>query len=563
MRTRARTAALPALPAPNLADKIVQFFAPRRALDRMRARTQLAIAGQWWGARFDRRATNMWMPYGGSGDSDTIYDLRWLRNRSRDLARNNPLGLGALNTVTTTAVGTGLVLRSVIDADTLGLEMDEAQDWQDLTEREFRLWASSAGACDASRTNDFYALQALAFRSALESGDVLAALPMVRRPESPYEIKVSLIEADRVINKNYAINSETLAQGVQMDSNGAPVAYHILRHHPGGLMLPSMIWDVVPAFGARTGRRNIVHLYDKRRPGQSRGVPYLAPVIETLKQLSDYTNAEVTAAVISSMFTVFVTSENGQGLDMGDGTTPSAAKAGDPLQMAPGAILDLSPGEDVKFADPKRPNHAFDPFVIAVLRQIGVALELPFEVLIKHFTASYSAARAALLEAWRFYRGRRAWLASMFCQPIYEAWLEEAVARGRVDAPGFFDDPVIRAAYCGSEWIGDAPGQIDPQKEVDAQKGLLELQLTTHTDACIALTGANWNSVAERRAREETKMKALGLQAIYAPLTPANMPTPAPAGGPAAPASGSAAPADEPDQDDAPSDDDSPELEEA
>ncbi len=517
---------------PSLLDKAISFISPKTGLARMRDRVQMAVAGQWYGARFDRRATANWMPYGGSADSDTVYDLRWLRNRSRDCMRNNPLALGAVNTVTTTAIGSGLVMRSQIDAFALGMTPEEAQAWQAKTEREFKLWAKDASACDATRTNDFYALQNLAFRSALESGDVFASLPMIARRGSVYGTKVQLIEADRVQNKDYGINTEALAQGVQMDAQGAPIAYHILRHHPGGLMLPSLVWDVVPAFGAKSGRRNIVHLYDKRRPGQSRGVPYIAPVIELLKQLTDYTQAEVTAAVISGMFTVFVTSENGQGLDMGDGSHPGTAKAGDPLMMGNGAILDLAPGEDVKFADPKRPNVAFDPFVMAVLRQVGVALELPFEVLVKHFTASYSAARAALIEAWRFYKTRREWLASMFCQPVYEAWMEEAIALGRIDAPGFFDDPYIRAAYLGTAWIGDAPGQLDPLKEVNAAKGRLELNISSYADECVALTGADWEAMIQRRAREEKTLEALGLQTIYASLPPANLNGPAPAAAP-------------------------------
>jgi lambda family phage portal protein len=521
-------------PAPNVVDKLVEFFAPQRAIARLKARTQMAIAGQWYGARFDRRATANWTPYGGSGDSDTVYDLRWLRNRSRDLMRNNPLALGAINTVTTSAVGSGLTLRSTIDAAALELDEDEAQAWQHTVEREFEAWASNPSACDATRAQDFYAIQALAFRSALESGDVFASIPMIPRRTSSYSTKIALIEADRVVNKNYGTNTETLSGGVQKDKFGAPVAYHVLRQHPGGLTPMSLDWDIIPAFGARTGRRNIVHLYDKRRPGQTRGVPYIAPVIEHLKQLGDYTGAEVTAAVISSMFTVFVTSEGGNGLDMGDGSNAATAQSGDALQMGPGAILDLNPGEKVDFADPKRPNTAFDPFVQAVLRQIGVALELPFEVLIKHFTASYSAARAAMLEAWRFFRNRRNWLAMMFCQPIFEAWLEEAVALGKIEAPGFFADPAIRAAYCRAEWVGDSPGQIDPVKEVEAQKGLLELNLTTHADACTQLTGADWNSVVERRAREEQKMAELNLVSFYAALPNANVKDPTPPEGPPA-----------------------------
>ena len=543
-------------PAPTIIDKVVGFFNPAAGLERMKARHQMAIAGQWYGARFDRRATANWAPYGGSADSDTVFDLRWLRNRSRDCMRNSPLALGAVNTVTTTSVGTGLVMRSVIDAATLGISEDDAQEWQRKAEREFRIWAKDPNACDATRTQDFYAIQSLAFRSALESGDVFAALPMIKSRFSAYATKVQLIEADRVVNKGYGMNTEHLAMGVQSDANGAPVAYHILRQHPGGLIPLQLQWDIVPAFGSRTGRRNIVHLFDKRRPGQSRGIPYIAPVIELLKQLGDYTGAEVTAAVVSSFFTVFVTSDSAQGLDTGPLDSPAAAQTpGSTLQMAPGAILDLNPGENVSFADPKRPNTAFDPFVMAVLRQIGVALELPFEVLIKHFTASYSAARAALLEAWRFYKNRREWLAAQFCQPIYEAWLEEAVALGRIDAPGFFDDPIIRAAYCGTVWVGDAPGQIDPLKEVNAAKGRLELNLTSLADECVQMTGADWDSTVERRAREEQRLQELGLVTVYAPLTPANVNGPAPQPKPVTPGAEGGK--------DAPEDDDASDLENA
>lgn len=514
------------LPSPSILDRAISAISPERGLARMKARTQLALAGQWLAGRTDRRPTMNWVPFGGSADADNQTDLRVMRGRTRDLSRNAPIALGAINTVVTSVAGTGLVLRSVIDHEALGMTEDEAQEWQRKTEREFRLWAEHPSACDATRTLDFYGLQALALRSALESGDVFATLPMINRRGFVYEMKVQLVEADRVGNKNWGMNTDRLCGGVELGDDGAPLRYHIMRRHPGGLMPMNMEWDTVAAFGSRTGRRNVIHLYDKLRPGQTRGVPYLAPVVESLKQLSDYTNAEISAAVISSMFTVFVKTEAGGGLDTGDGSIPQTAPAGSNLQMGSGAILDLAPGEDVTFADPKRPNTAFDPFVLSVLRQIGVALQLPFEILVKHFTASYSAARAALLEAWRFYKGRRAWLALQFCQPIYEAWMEEAVARGTIEAPGFFDDPRIRAAYLGSEWIGDSPGQIDPQKEVDAQKGLLELNLTTHTDACTTLTGADWESVVQRRAREERRLRELGLVDKFSPLTPANINNP-------------------------------------
>jgi lambda family phage portal protein len=189
----------------------------------------------------------------------------------------------------------------------------------------------------------------------------------------------------------------------------------------------------------------------------------------------------------------------------------------------PGNAVNLVPGESVDSVNPGRPNDSFDPFVQAILRQAGAALELPFEVLVKHYTASYSAARAALLDAWRFFRGRRAWLASYFCQPIYELWLAEAVALGRIRAPGFFADPAIRKAYCGAEWVGDGPGSIDPLKEVDAAERRIQIGTSTLAAESVLHDGGDWESKHRQRAREQAARTAAGLVA-----DPAAPPAPAP-----------------------------------
>ncbi len=148
----------------------------------------------------------------------------------------------------------------------------------------------------------------------------------------------------------------------------------------------------------------------------------------------------------------------------------------------------------------------------AILRQVGVALELPFEVLIKHFTASYSAARSSLLEAWKFYRVRRSWLAGSFCQPVYEAWMEEAVALGRIDAPGFFDDPLLRRAYCGAVWHGDGPGSIDPLKEASAVEKRLSINLRTLDQEIAEDSGGDVGEVLEQRGRERALEKKYGIE---------------------------------------------------
>jgi capsid protein len=148
-----------------------------------------------------------------------------------------------------------------------------------------------------------------------------------------------------------------------------------------------------------------------------------------------------------------------------------------------------------------------------------MALELPYEVLVKHFQSSYSAARAALLDATRLFRNRRDWLAWSFCQPCYEAVLVEAVARGRISAPGFFSDPAVMQAWTGCDWIGPTPGQIDPVKEVEANTMAVEQGFKTREQATIELTGGDWSANHEVRVREE-KMRREGETVLPAPPMP-------------------------------------------
>lgn len=500
----------------TLLDRAVGYFSPVRGLQRYRARMIQAAAESYIGASKSRRSMAGWLARGGSADADTLRDLPELRNRSRDLARNAPIATGALNTVATKVVGTGLALQSRIHREVLGLTEEQASEWQRRAETEFALWAESC-ECDITRHQNFYGLQELAFRSSLESGDVLVLLPYILRPAAcPYGIKVQLVEADRITNKDGTRDTPRLAGGVEMDIDGAPLAYHILKQHPGGIDRISREWDVVPAYGTASGRRNAIHLYRKLRPGQTRGIPYLAPVIEPLKQLDRYTEAEIAAAVVSGLFAVFVKTE-GEGLSplesasLGTapaGTDGSAGAAWDG-KLSSGLVADLKPGEDIVSANPGRPNAAFDPFCTAVLRQIGVALELPYEVLIKHFTSSYSAARAALLEAWSHFRCRRDWLATYLCQPIYETWMMEAVALGRIGAPGFFDDALLRHAWLGSQWVGDGPGAIDPLKEVTAAEKRLEIGVSTLAEETMLHDGGDWESKHNQQVKEH-KLRAEG-----------------------------------------------------
>ena len=513
----------------NILDKVIAYMAPGLAMRRVAERNQLAISGAYTGARIDKAQLSRWSPIAGSANADTVHDLRMLRSRSRDQMRNAPVALGALNTTVSHTVGTGLTYTPAIDADFLGLDDEQAEEWQDDVARRFRAWAESPD-CDAARQLDFYGLQELAFRSYLESGDVFVLTPMLARNGKPARLALQLVEADRVCNPDYAADSATLISGVEvLAETGEAVACHIARRHPGddNLGRALNIWDRVPMRGGQTGRRNVLQIFKPLRPGQVRGVPWIAPIMEPLKQLGRWSEAELNAAVISGLMATFITmdpdafdtlyDEDAQGAIIDNASKWSG-------EMESGKAVNLLPGESVESPAPGRPNPAFDPFWTAMVRQIGMALEMPFEVLVMHFQSSYSAARGALLMAYKAFKSKRDMLAKTMCQPVVELWLENEIAQGRVNAPGFFADDVVRAAWCRAIWTGDGPGSIDPEKEVNAAQKRVDLGISTKQAESIAFDGIDWQQKHEQRVKEINAEKADG---IYFP----------PAGAPAAPTS--------------------------
>lgn len=462
------------------------------------------------GASHVLRSMQAYTPLLGSAASDLpVWEQMTLRARSRDAFRNHPIARAALTRCRTNIVGIGLMCRPAIDADTLGISPEAAKVMNRTLRQRFRAWAESPQACDWEATSDFYGLQGLALLSAMASGDVFAITPMQDRPGNTSALKVQLVESDRISNPLDGADTDALMDGIAMQ-DGVPFGCHIRSQHPGEVRTTSRIarWDFYPFFGEETGRRRVLHVWnDKERPGQVRGAPYLAPILEPLVQISRYGGAELMAAVLSAMLTFFIEKEgeqldeNGQPIPFLDG--------GSSFKVGEGAVVDLGPNEKVNMANPSRPNAQFDPFFMAVTKQIGAALELPVDELLLHYQSSYSAARAAMLQAWRFYTMRRWFLAQQFCQPIYELWLDLEVASGRMALPGY-GDPMRRIAYSRALWIGPSRGSMDEEKEASAAKTRIEIGVSNEAIETAQMTGEDWEDVYEQRLEEVNRRKADG-----------------------------------------------------
>lgn len=469
--------------------------------------------GGYKGGVTGTRGLSDWNPVGSAPNVATSRNRGVIVARSRDLFRDGLIPRGAVLKKTGKVVGTGIVYHSRIDAKALGLTEDAAEEWQETAEREFRYVADE---CDITAEGNFYENQYLAFLTTMQSGDVLATFPQVARPGCVYKTKIQLIEGDRVSNPDGQQDNPSLSNGVTLDEYGAVTGYWVANRHPGDTTSgPARKWSWIRAVAPMTGRRVAKLLYVRERPGQYRGMPMLAPLLEPIKKLDKFADSTLMNAIVSSMFTVFLQSENGESLPGLPGTDEDQDKDASTternIRLGSGAIVELPKGMEPKFAQPSNPNPNFDPFFLAYVRQMAMALETPYEVMMGAYTSSYSASRAALLDAWDTWRRMRNWLIDNFCQPFLEAWVDEAVSIGRIDAPGYFDDPAIRKAYLGSEWIGDAPGSLDPLKEADAAKLKIDNNLSTRAAEIAAMNGGSWSSTVRQLAREKRDIDEAGL----------------------------------------------------
>lgn len=515
---------------PNARERLLYLFSPKRGNDAYNRRIQNERAQESSGSSKHTGASPR-MSYGSHGASSTLNSLiGWivdagnaednidlqsskLRQRARDLFAGGGLARSGPETLTTSVVGWGIQPKPKIDGDYLKLTDEKREEAERAILREWKLWAENT-MCDAERQQNFYGLQQLAFLSMLMSGDVFALFGMKQNKRTPYQTTVRLLEADRICNPDSSGDSESkesdsggrIIDGVEIDSEGSVIRYHIASRSPiAGNDNSELKWTAIDAFGKNTGYPNILHIMTWERPEQRRGIPFVSAEIELIKQFSRYMNAELAGKVVSAMLTLFIVTKEDDGrAGMEDAVNEDEKVTDDELklELAPGAIYDLPPGKHVETVDPKRSDAQFESFVNTCITVIASSMGIPKEVLIKKYESNYTAARAALLDFWRTVRVYRTRFITAFCQPIYEQWLSEAVAAGRIEAPGFFDDPAVRLAWCGCSWMGASMGHVDPLKEVNAAVARIANNITTQEQEAMEYNGNDWAANVRQRRKE-------------------------------------------------------------
>lgn len=458
--------------------------------------------------------------------------------RTIDMVQNSGWIAGAVDQSIAYTVGSGLRLASKPDTTALGWTTDEGAKWAQDVERRWEAFANRPIDCDIEGKSTVGKMQAQAIRSNFCYGEVLAALPFLKRKSigGQYGTKVQMLPPSRLVQDSMP---PKMVQGVIRDDVGFPLAYRI-KDPPYTYNVPGYIDR--PARDP-WGRAQVVHVFDGQ-PGQVRGIAPMTPALRVVRQFDQLADATLTAALIQTIFAATVKSpepteqvlsafqemvEQQASAAGTSSTMPSpfesmlAMRAGwyDNTKIdlgRNGKIAHLAPGDELTFHASEHPSATYESFAKFLLREIARCLGLTYEEFTGDYAgATYSSVRMATSAIWMVTISRRVNIVAPFLNPVFEAWLEEDIENGWTPFPGGVDAFIEqRAAACRCHWRGPAKPQADDMKFATAVKTLRDMGVVTDEWICAEL-GDDWEDTYEQRAREMAKRKALGLPEAAAP----------------------------------------------
>lgn len=468
-------------------------------------RSVQATARAYAGAAFGPTTAD-WHATGTSADSEIYVSLRPLRNRSRQLIRDNEYAKNAKRVVVNNVIGTGISMQAQVT--TRDGQLDTATN--DLIEREWNRWSRKAFCHTAGRLG-LRAMQRFLVGNVFESGDIGYRFVHKSFGGSKVPLALELIEADQLVDtySGKADNGNTVRMGVEVDEWQRPVAYFLHTKHPGDYSFSGT--------QQQTQYRRILAsemqlLGTLDRPYQTRSVPWLHATLTKLRHMGGYEEAEIVAARAAASIMGFREvpeldidmPSNGDDDEDGAGVEDESPV----MNMAPGKILTLPPGEKFNGFSPNRPNAALEPFMRFMLRSVASGVGVSYESLSRDYSQSnYSSSRLALLDDRDGWRILQQWFIDEFMQPVFERWLDMAVLAGVLNLPGYESDP---DRYREVEWHPRGWSWVDPAKEQGAAKSAVRSGHSTLTDD-LAEQGKSVETVFKRRRRELDLAKQYGL----------------------------------------------------
>lgn len=482
----------------NRIDKLIGVFAPQYAAKRARARadierteyarTVLSHHVRKYEAATAGRRGKSWRASSSDPNSEVMSSLQTVRDRHRQLIRDNPWAKRCKEAIVSNAISYGI-----------------STTWSDpRIQAEWDAWFGAL-VCDADGMHNGYGLQALLMGAIVESGDVLIRRRW-RRPQDGLALPMQLqvMEADYLdtTRDGQLASGARIIGGVQFSPFGKREGYWVFRNHPGDALAPSLESTFVDA-------KEMQLVYRVDRPGQVRGMPWGHAVMLTVKDLDGYEDAYLLRNELANCHVGVLHDSNP--------LNSSAVSVEDsepmPEKFEPGRLLVAPPGMGISFNDPPRPD-GYGPFTTEVKYRIAAGYGVSYEAMTGNLKdVNFSSGRMGWLE---FQRNIEAWRWNMFIPQALETvctWFREALAlSGRVPQA-----VIDRATY---EHRAPKREMIDPNKEVDGMIKKLESGLSSWTGE-LSEMGESPQSVLDQIAADRAAFAAAGIPYPFDKIAPA------------------------------------------
>jgi lambda family phage portal protein len=451
------------------------------------------------------RLTADWNPSNSSADSELVTSLTTLRSRARALIRDVSYGKRAQLVVVNNVIGNGIGMQAQVMTSRGGL----ADRVNDGIEEAWADW-SEAESCHTGGRLAFSMLERAAMAQVFAAGEVFLRKHYRAFGKSRIPYALELIEAERIADNYYspylsARNGNEIRMGVEVDEFHRPVAYHIRRRHPSEIRFNASGADDIERIPAD----QIIHLAVIDRWPQTRGEPWMHAVARTFNDMAGYTEAEITRARVQACTSAAIESS-----DDASSFSEEQQDGSVEMELEPGVVKKLNPGEKYVPGSVTAPNPALDPFMRYMLREVAAGVGVSYESLSRDYSQSnYSSSRLALLDdrdMWRFYQS---WFIIDFRRRVHREWLQQAVLAGAVTGVSVEEYAVNIKKFEKVLFKPRGWTWIDPTKEVEAYKEAIKAGFTTRTDVIAATAGGqDIEDVDNVRERELRLAREKGLQ---------------------------------------------------
>lgn len=481
-------------------DSVVSIFAPATAARMAHARSiyKNASVRNYDAAKQDR-TNSSWVTSNKSADAALLGQGERVRDRARDLIRNNAYARGALDAIVANVVGCGIIPRPALEDDTQNELIAEA-------------WDRWCGEADVTGRLHFTEIQALACREMVESGECLVHFVSDNDQFRVTPFCLELIESERMASDRdsgmllkRANAGNEIRRGVELDRNGKAVGYWLYPTSPGG------IYNIITQ-SERLDARDALHLFRQERIGQTRGVSWLAPAIMWLRDLGVYVENELQASAVASCFSVVIKTLDG-GDTWGGLAGESGSEANDTNgnrfeRLEPAQVAHLMPGESIETINPGRPNAAADPWIALILRSIAVATGLSYELVSRDYSrTNYSSNRASALEDRRRFKPIQNYMVCHLCKPVYREFFASCVMNEVEGFPSIAEFVSAPQKWLKCNWRTPGWEWVDPLKEVMAAKVAREELFASTGDIIESSFGgdlrATWKEIAQENVLKE------------------------------------------------------------